>query len=266
MGATGAATDSLPSNALAAGGYSYTAVYSGNPNYIGSSGGCEKFMVDKAGTTTSSAVKDGPKTVDNTTHASLGDQVHDTSSVTSSNTSFGWAGTVTYQLFDNNYCTAPAATSETISVSSGGVVSDSSLSSALAAGGYSYKANYSGNNNYIGGDSGCETFKVDKANTSTASEIDDGSGAAVTTVGYGVPVHDKATVSGAVSGFALSNGGGTVSFTFFTSSNCSTGSAAAGSVAPDSSGVASPSTTETPNSGSRSFTAHYGGRFALQHV
>ena len=259
VNATGTADDSLLSNALAAGGYSYKAVYSGNTNYIGSTGACEPFTVDKASTSTGSTVKDGSAIVDNTNHAALGDQVHDTSSVSSSNNSFGWAGTVTYYLYTNNYCTAPASTSETVSASSGGVVNDSSLSSALAAGGYSYKAVYSGNSNYIGSTGACEPFRVDKANTSTASEIDDGSGTAVTSAGYGVPVHDKATVSGSVSGFSLSDGGGTVSFTFFTSSDCSTGSSAAGSVAPDSSGVSAPSTTETPNVGSHSFKAHYGG-------
>src|SRR5207302_1526260 len=127
------------------------AVYSGNSNYSSSNSGCEPFTVNPALTSTSSTVKDGSATVDNANHAALGDRVHDTSSVSSGNNSFGWAGTVTYYLYPNNYCSAPASTTEIVSVTSGGVVTDSSLSAALAAGSYSYKAVYSGNSNYLGG-------------------------------------------------------------------------------------------------------------------
>src|SRR5439155_1324028 len=102
----------------------------------------------------------GTATIDNTNHASLGDQVRDTSSVSSGNNSFSLAGTLTYDLYPNNDCSRIDSTNEAKSVAADGTVSDSSLSAHLQAGSYSYKASYSGNSNYSGSNTGCEPFKV----------------------------------------------------------------------------------------------------------
>src|SRR5205823_6135223 len=131
-----------------AGSYSYNASYSGNSNYSRSEERRVGKEGDQATSSTSSTVKDGTATIDNTNHASLGDQVRDTSSVSSGNNSFSLAGTLTYDLYPTNDCSGTASTSEAKSVAADGTVSDSSLSAHLQAGSYSYKASYSGNSNY----------------------------------------------------------------------------------------------------------------------
>src|SRR5438034_66819 len=90
------------SAALAAGGYSYKAVYGGNGNYSGSNSGCEPFTVNQAGSSICTLVKDA------TTYTlSLHDalpiyQTHDTSSVSGQVGTFSLAGTVTYSLYPTN--------------------------------------------------------------------------------------------------------------------------------------------------------------------
>ncbi len=68
-------------------------------------------------------------------------------------------GTVTYALFDDTTCTAPAASTETVALSGGGVPA-SSATGALAAGAYSYRAAYSGDGNYAAASGACEPFTV----------------------------------------------------------------------------------------------------------
>ncbi len=135
---------------------------------------------------------------------------------------------------------------------------------SLAAGDYSFKASVADNANYLGDDSDCEPFKVAKANPTMTTEIHKGNdhSTAIVTATYGDTVHDKASVAGAVSGFSLAAGGGTVDFTFYTNAACDpTGAAgtAAGSIAPNAAGVADPSTAQTPAAGSYSFKARYTG-------
>src|SRR5207253_1293802 len=133
-----AADGSVPASSLSAslpaGDYSYKAVYRGNSNYSGSNSGCEPFKVDQASSSTSSTVKDGSTTVDNSTHANLGDQVHDTSSVSSTNSSFSLAGTLTYYLYPTNACSLSPPAALPISVAADGSVPASSLSASLPAG------------------------------------------------------------------------------------------------------------------------------------
>ena len=70
-------------------------------------------------------------------------------------------------------------------------------------------------------------------------------------------MHDKATVSGQVGSLAIT---GSVDFTFYTSSDCSTGGSASGSGVALVSGVADPSSSQGPlAAGSYSFKAHYNG-------
>src|SRR5207244_1814610 len=80
----------------------------------------------------------------------------------------------------------------------------------------------------------------------------------VTSIALGGSVYDSATVSSANASFKPT---GTVTFTFYGSLDCSTGSAAAGTAPVTvATGVASPSSTEGPlAAGSYSFKASYGG-------
>src|SRR6185437_9893238 len=106
-----APADSAATSALGAGSYSYQATYNGNANYAASTGPCEKFTVDQGATATPTSVWDetSAQTVNNTTHASLGDKTHDTSTVTGQIGSFSLAGTVSYTFYTSNDCTSGSA-------------------------------------------------------------------------------------------------------------------------------------------------------------
>src|SRR5205823_311712 len=138
------------------GGYSYKAVYGGNGNYSGSNSGCEPFTGNAAGSTTSTLVKDVTTTVDNTTHAALGDQTHDTSSVSGQVGTFSLAGTVTYSLYPTTDCSGTASPTYAEAFTSPGAVPSFPPRRSSDLGGYSYKAVYGGNGNYSGSNSGCE--------------------------------------------------------------------------------------------------------------
>src|SRR5437763_12849535 len=117
------------------------------------------------------------QTVNNTTHAGLGDKTHDTSSVTGQIGSFSLAGTVTYSFYTSNDCTTGSSTAGSGTVSSdGNTVGNSNTSAALAAGGYSYQASYGGNANYASSTAPCEEFTVDQGSTGTPTSVYDETG------------------------------------------------------------------------------------------
>src|SRR5438093_684165 len=107
--ADGTVSDSSLSAHLQAGSYSYKASYSGNINYSFINSGCDPLKVQHSFPTRRSSDLDGTATIDNTNHASLGDQVRDTSSVSSGNNSFSLAGTLTYDLYPTNDCSGTAS-------------------------------------------------------------------------------------------------------------------------------------------------------------
>ena len=84
-----------------------------------------------------------------------GATAYDTSTVTGV-TGFPPTGTVSYSLFTNGNCTG-ISTSEGTGLALG---SNSSTTSALAAGTYGFEASYSGDYNYSAQTSGCESFDV----------------------------------------------------------------------------------------------------------
>jgi hypothetical protein len=92
-----------------------------------------------------------------------------------------------------------------------GTVPNSDTTPPLPAGSYQFQASYSGDSNYTGGPflSAVEPLSVAKANSSTATVIQDGVSNGTPTNVLGETVHDTATVSG--SPFTPS---GTVTYTF----------------------------------------------------
>ena len=111
-------------------------------------------------------------------------------------------GTVTYTFYGNSTCSgSPASTS--IETLLSGSVPNSPSSVALAAGSYSYSANYSGDSYYASSPSSCARFAVNQAPITTTV------GSSVNPSTLGQSVTFTATVSG-VSGFAPT---GAVSFT-----------------------------------------------------
>src|SRR5437763_7510315 len=113
------------------------------------------------------------QTVNNTTHAGLGDKTHDTSSVTGQIGSFSLAGTVTYSFYTSNDCTTGSSTAGSGTVSSTGSVGNSNTSAALAAGGYSYQASYGGNANYASSNGQSGEVEGDQGSTGAATSVYD---------------------------------------------------------------------------------------------
>jgi hypothetical protein len=260
----GTAPESTPVTTLAPGDYFYVAVYSGNSNYGGSTGGCEKFTVAPADTATTTHVHDGDHNDVTGTSVALGTAVHDNATVGGQVGSTVIGGTVTYHLYAGTDCTDlgnEVGTAETVTMS-GGTVPESTAKT-LGAGHYFYVAVYSGDPHYNGSTGACEKFTVSKADTSLGTEVHNESGDTVVSASLplGSSVHDKGTVSGHVASFDLDASSATVDFTFYASADCSGTGTAAGSIAPgSSSGVAHPSSTEGPlAAGSYSFKAHYTG-------
>src|SRR5207247_1274792 len=129
---------------------------------------------------------------------------------------------------------------------------------------YYWTAVYSGDQHNKGSSTACgdanETSVVNKAPTSTATELHNNANEAVIPVGssvaLGTNVHDKATVTDAVAGFDPT---GDVTFTFFTNGTCDGAGVGKGTITLVS-GVAHPSQASGAlAAGDYSFRAHYNG-------
>ena len=216
---------------LGGGTYSFDAVYSGDANYNTNTSPCEPFTVDPAQPVASTTVFDG------STHAAwsgtevTGATAYDTSTVTGVE-GFTPTGTVTYVLYDNGTCAAPdelalpgsvalsahaVIGTDTVTLA-GGLVPDSAPTAPLGAGPYSYRAVYSGDDNYSPAVMACEPFTVDPAQPNASTTVFDGSthaawsGTEVT----GATAYDTSTVTG-VEGFAPT---GTVTYTLYDNGTC----------------------------------------------
>src|SRR5439155_224629 len=139
---SGSVTASSLSAALAAGGYSYKAVYGDRENNPRNTSHVAPSNANHSGNNNSSLVNDGPTTVDTTTHAALGYQSHIPRPLTAPLFPYTTLFRSTYSLYPTNDCSGTASTTDAEAVTSSGSVTASSLSAALAAGGYSYKAVY----------------------------------------------------------------------------------------------------------------------------
>ena len=144
----GTVPDSAATAALAAGSYSYIAVYSGDSNYAGSTSAVEPLTVSQGSSSTATAIKDA--TGGDGDPVPLGESVHDTATVTGTPSGFTPTGTVTYKFYHAPFDgTGTPITTQTVTLSDG-TVPDSAATAALAAGSYSYIAVYSGDSNYAG--------------------------------------------------------------------------------------------------------------------
>ncbi|HEX4161257.1 MAG TPA: hypothetical protein VHZ05_02095 [Acidimicrobiales bacterium] len=152
---------SPPTLSLAAGSYSYEAVYNGDSNYAASpTGGCEPFSVGQAPTSTSTILNDAATNAPWTNTETAPAQAYDTSTVSGGIVGFVPTGTVTYSFFTNGTCTSTPASTQDVTLS-GGSVPNSDTTAQLAAGSYSFDAVYGGDSNYVASAvSGCETFTV----------------------------------------------------------------------------------------------------------
>ena len=147
------------------------------------------------------------------TSVPLGSTVHDSATITTipSGVTLPLGSTVTFHFFTDGACgTEQTPASNPIDATSGTV--DNGLQKGpLAAGSYSYRADFtSGNTNVVKSDTGdCEPLTVDKAQLGIVTQIHDASHDAVggnVHVPLGSVVHDTATVTGQVAGFRSAPG------------------------------------------------------------
>ena len=239
---------SASSGPLTAGSYSYQATYSGDGTYTGSTGACEPLTVTLNPSNTVTSIMQAGSTV---TSVALGSSVSDQATVTGS--AGTPTGTVTFTFFTSGDCSTGGTAGSPVALSSG--VANSASSGPLTAGSYSYQATYNGEAGVYAGSTGsCEPLTVTKAPTTTVTNIKQ-SGSTVTSVALGSSVTDLATVSGQVGAIVPT---GTVSFSFFATSNCTGTATSAGS--PALSGGTATSNSEGPLAvGSYSFQATYSG-------
>jgi hypothetical protein len=217
----GSAPDSLTTAALAAGAYSFEASYSGDANYLASTGTCEAFAVLKAPSGVGTVVDDATSNAPWDGSETIGATAYDTATVTSVG-GFTPAGTLTYDLYANAACVGSPVSTSTKTLS-GGAVPNSSVTAALAAGTYSFSGSYSGDANYLPATGSCEVFSVAKGTSTLGTVVDDAATNAAWsgTDTVGSSAYDSATVSN-VSGFTPT---GTITYHFFDNGTC-TGSPA----------------------------------------
>jgi hypothetical protein len=251
--AGGAVPPSNSTGPLGAGSYSFQATYSGDGNHAGSTSPCEPFIVAPAEPPTATLVINDATGNPPTGTETAGASFHDTATVTGVS-GFTPTGTVTYRFFHNGECTAPASTTQTVTLA-GGLVPDSASTGPLARGNYSFEALYSGDGNYAGATSACEPFSVGLAPTLTDTEVinDATSRPPSGTETTGASFHDTATVTG--TGLTPT---GDVTYDFFTDGSCST--LATTQTVTLAGGLVPPSNSTGPlGAGSYSFRATYSG-------
>lgn len=243
---------------LGAGDHSFQASIAGDTNYNGATSACEHFIVDKAQLTATTKVHDTNHVDKTNGSVPLGSVMHDTAKLSGAVDGFSTPA-ISFTLYANGACTGEGAGVSNTGADEGDATAvRSAASAALGAGSYSYKASVAGDNNYLADASDCEPFTVNKAQLGIGTELhksDEG----VVTVGNSVPLgttmHDKATVSNILAGFAPTSN---VSFTFYTNDTCTDGTSA-GSVALTGN-VAHPSDSKGPlGAGQYAFKANIAG-------
>lgn len=220
----GTVPNSNATGSLSAGSYSFQATYSGDSIDVAPpASGCEPFNVGAVTTTTATTLHNN---ADNSTIAvgstvPLGTSVYDSATVGDQVGSLVITGTVTYSFFNNGSCNAPAASTQTVTMS-GGTVPNSSATGALSAGSYAFQAVYNGDANYGTSTSTCENFIVGTSTPTPATTLKNAADNSTIAVGgavaLGTSVYDTATVSPEIDSKVIT---GTVTYDFFKNNDCS---------------------------------------------
>jgi len=254
LNADGTVPDSAMHGPLAAGAYSFIAVYSGDHNYQGSTSGVEPLIVNRGSTGTATAILDGA--TNQPPSGVTGESVFDTATVTGSPAAFTRTGTVTYKFFTNGTGSGTPASTQTVPLNADGTVPDSVVHGPLAAGAYSFIAVYSGDSNYNGSTSTVEPLTINQGGSTTATAILNSTGGTPTGT-PGESVFDTATVTGSPAAFTPT---GTVTYQFFTNGSGSGTPAATQTVPLNADGTVPDSAVHGPlAAGAYSFIAVYSG-------
>src|SRR5437868_1990387 len=189
-----------------------------------------------------------------TTSAGIEATVHDSATVTGTQAGGTPTGTVTFTVYSIPACTTGAvAETHALSLHDALPICQTAVQTA---GGISFSAHYNGSTTYNESTSvGCEQLSPVKLDSSVTTAIHNAVHAVITSAAFGATVHDSATVTGTQAGCTPT---GTVSFTVYSSPDCTTGGVARTPVAL-SGGVAHPSQTATHTPYTTLFPSHYNG-------
>ncbi len=234
---SGVVPDSRAVTFNATGSYSFQAVYSGDSNNNGAMSSCEPLTVSK--------VNPAITAVLSSTLVTVGGSVSDSATLTGG---FSAGGTVTYAFFAGSTCAGTATTVGSPVTVTDGVVPNSATQPFNSAGSFSWNAVYSGDSNNNGATSACEPLTVQKTNPTITINLS----APVITVGSSAS--DSATLNGAFQAV------GTVTYEYFTGSNCGGASTTVGTPVAVTNSLIPNSSLQTFNSaGGFSWNAIYSG-------
>jgi hypothetical protein len=164
-------TSAPPFTPTVLGTYRWVATFdSTNPSLAGVSSGCQDELIDvtKTNPAITTTVFDSAANAAWTNTETAGASAFDTARVGPRVDDIAPTGTVTYSLFSSNTCATSAAITsrngrtwpQQVTLTATGSVPNSQATGPLAAGGYSFRAVYSGDDNYAGADSACEPFTI----------------------------------------------------------------------------------------------------------
>src|SRR5437867_5915168 len=170
IGSGSAIPDSSATSALPAGSYSFRAYWPGDSNYNSATAACEPLTVNKATASLGTTIVPASP-------VALGTVVHDTASFSGLTSGFPATGTVTYKFYGTGTCTGSLSNlfsgdgMQDVTIGSGSAIPDSSATSALPAGSYSFRAYWPGDSNYNSATAACEPLTANMATPGITTEI-----------------------------------------------------------------------------------------------
>ena len=229
------------------GTYYFVASYSGDADDDAAASGCAAEPI--------TVMQDTPSisTQLSATSVAFGATAYDTALL--AGTAAGAGGSVTYRVYDNATCASAGgglvATLGPFTVTNGSVPNSSDWTVSGAPGTYYFVASYSGDADNTAATGGCaaEPITVTQDAPSISTQL------SATTVAMGGTVHDTAAMVG-----SSATAGGTVTYSIYGSSNCTTLLGTLGPVAVTNGSVpASPDWTAPGSAGTDYFVASYSG-------
>jgi hypothetical protein len=186
-----------------------------------------------------------------------GATVYDTTKLTSTS-GLTPTGTVTYTFYRGGTCTTGTMVgTETLDVT-GGLVPNSGNQGPLtaASGPYAFEAQYSGDASFVAGSSDCEPFGVAPGSADLSTTVFDAStnAAVISPVALGSTVYDVSRLISQSPGVAPT---GTVTYTFYSSGDCTTGTVVGTKIVNVAAGL-------VPNSGNQGPLTAASGPYAFQ--
>src|SRR5262249_22219873 len=159
---------------------------------------------------------------------------------------------------------APASASEDKTATDPATVPNSSDTSALGVGDYSYQATFNGNGNYASATGDCEPFHVGKATPSISTVVKDSNGNTVDNgankAAVGVVVHDTSTLWGGTTGFGFAGTPSTVTYKLYPNLSCAAPWSSSQNVTvTDPASVPDSDATSALGAGDYSYQATYNG-------